>query len=417
MTLITDSAEVASLCRRLTRTEYVTVDTEFMRERTFWPKLCLVQLAGPTEAAAIDPLADDIDLDPVLRLLANKRVLKVLHGARQDIEIFYHLTGSIPTPLYDTQIAAMVCGFGDQVGYETLVSRLTSHRLDKSSRFTDWSARPLTAKQLNYALGDVIYLRDAYEALNKRIEGDDRAGWLEEEHAALTNVNSYSIDPSAAWQRLKPRSTDRRYLTVLRAAASWREDEAMRRDVPRNRVIRDEALTEIAAHPPTTVAALARIRGVTRGFAEGRSGKTLIAAIVEATALPPEEGPQPLKHVSLPRGLAPMVDLLRVLLKQRCEQHGVAQKLVANTQDLERVATGSTDVPALQGWRLRLFGEDALRVKRGQAALAVRGSEVHLVPVNGGGTVDMPAAAESEPRPRRRRRRPEAARNKPDSGI
>ncbi len=404
MTLITDSAGAASLCRRLARTEYVTVDTEFMRERTFWPKVCLIQLAGPTEAAAIDPLADGMDLDPVLKLLANKRVLKVMHGARQDIEIFFHLTGSIPAPLYDTQIAAMVCGFGDQVGYETLVSRLTPHRLDKTSRFTDWSARPLTAKQLNYALGDVIYLRDAYEALNERIAVADRAGWLEEELALLTNADAYRIDPAAAWQRLKPRSTDRRYLTVLQAVAAWREEEAMRRDVPRNRVIRDEALTEIAAHPPLSGAALARIRGVTRGFAEGRSGKSLLAAIVAATEIPPEEGPEPLKQVSIPRGLAPMVDLLRVLLKQRCEQHGVAQKLVANTHDLEQIAAGAQEVPALQGWRRHLFGEDALRLKRGTAALGVRGSEVHLVPVNGTGTVDLPRPRPAKPRQARRKR-------------
>ena len=404
MTLITDSAGVASLCRRLARTEYVTVDTEFMRERTFWPKLCLIQLAGPKEAVAVDPLADDIDLEPILRLLSNKRILKVMHGARQDIEIFYHLTGSIPAPLYDTQIAAMVCGFGDQVGYETLVSRLTPHRLDKTSRFTDWSARPLTPKQLNYALGDVIYLRDAYEALNERVAATDRAGWLEEELASLTDDNAYRIDPTAAWQRLKPRSTDRRYLMLLQAVAAWREEEAMRRDVPRNRVIRDEALTEIAAHPPTTGAALSRIRGVTRGFAEGRLGKSLLAAIITATERSPEDGPEPLKQISIPKGLAPTVDLLRVLLKQRCEQHGVAQKLVANTQDLERVATGARDVPALQGWRRQLFGEDALRLKQGKAALGVRGGEVHLVPVNGTGTVDMPTVS-ANPKPRKRRRR------------
>ncbi len=404
MTLITESADVASLCRRLARSEYVTVDTEFMRERTFWPKLCLIQLAGPKDAVAIDPLAEGIDLDPVLRLLANKRVLKVMHGARQDIEIFYHLAGSIPAPLYDTQIAAMVCGFGDQVGYETLVSRLTPHRLDKTSRFTDWSARPLTPKQLNYALGDVIYLRDAYEALNERVAATDRAGWLEEELALLTDVNAYRIDPTAAWQRLKPRSTDRRYLTILQAVAAWREDEAMRRDVPRNRVIRDEALTEIAAHPPTKAAALSRIRGVTRGFAEGRLGKSLLAAINAATERPPEEGPQPLKQMSLPKGLAPTVDLLRVLLKQRCEEHGVAQKLVANTQDLERVAAGAKDVPALQGWRRQLFGEDALRLKQGKAALSVRGGDVHLVPVNGAGAADLPAIP-AKPKPRKRRRR------------
>ena len=223
MTLIADSAELAALCKRLARADYITVDTEFMREKTFWAKLCLIQLAGPDDVAAIDPLAEGLDLKPFFGLLSNKKILKVVHGARQDIEIFYHLTGQIPLPLFDTQVAAMVCGFGDQVAYETLVSRLAHQHLDKTSRFTDWSLRPLTEKQLTYALGDVTYLRTVYEALRERIEADGRAAWLDEELATLTDPASYQLEPPTAWQRLKPRSTDRRYLAVLQSVAAWRK--------------------------------------------------------------------------------------------------------------------------------------------------------------------------------------------------
>ncbi len=415
MMIITETEELKAFCRKLGRADYVTVDTEFMREKTFWPKLCLVQLAGPNAAAAVDPLAAGIDLAPLFALMSNAKVMKVFHGARQDIEIFYHLTGKVPAPLFDTQIAAMVCGFGDQVGYETLVARLTGHRLDKTSRFTDWSLRPLTDKQLHYALGDVIYLREAYEALNQRIEADKRAPWLDEEAAALTDVNTYRIDPATAWQRLKPRSTDRRYLSVLRAIAAWRDETAMERDVPRNRVVRDESLTEMAAHPPRSKAALTRIRGVSKGFADGRMGETLIAAIEQAGALPLSEAPEPMPKDALPRGLGPVVDLLKVLLKQCCETHHVAQKLVASSADLEKIAADdNAPVRALAGWRRDIFGADALRLKHGKVSLAALHGQVTLLRVNADGAADAPAhtpsprqsmAKSSQGRSRSRRRR------------
>ncbi len=396
MMIITDTEELKAFCRKLSRADYVTVDTEFMREKTFWPKLCLVQLAGPNAAAAVDPLAPGIDLAPLFTLMSNAKVMKVFHGARQDIEIFYHLTGKVPVPLFDTQIAAMVCGFGDQVGYETLVARLTGHRLDKTSRFTDWSLRPLTEKQLHYALGDVIYLREAYEALSERIKADNRAAWLDEEAAALTDANSYRVDPATAWQRLKPRSTDRRYLSVLRAVAAWRDETAMERDVPRNRVVRDESLTEIAAHPPRTKAALTRIRGISKGFADGRMGETLIAAIEQADAQPLSDAPEPMPKDVLPRGLGPVVDLLKVLLKQCCETHHVAQKLVASTADLEKIAADdNAPVRALAGWRRDIFGADALRLKQGKVSLAARHGQVMLLPVNADGEAQIPANAPS----------------------
>lgn len=416
MTIIADNDALKAFCKKLSRAEYITVDTEFMREKTFWPNLCLVQLAGPegTGAAAVDPLAPDIDLAPMLNLLGNPKVLKVFHGARQDIEIFFHLTGKVPTPLFDTQIAAMVCGFGDQVGYETLVARLTGHRLDKTSRFTDWSLRPLTDKQLHYALGDVIYLREAYDALKTRIDADGRAAWLDQELASLTDEDSYRIDPASAWQRLKPRSTDRRYLSLLRAVAAWRETAAMERDVPRNRVLRDESLTEIAAHPPQSKAALGRVRGVSRGFAEGRMGDELLAAIDGAFDQPMGEAPQPIPKISLPRGLGPVVDLLKVLLKQRCELHHVAQKLVASTADLEQIAADDeAPVRALSGWRREIFGADAIRLKHGKVALGAVHGRVEILQVNGGtGEADVPPrqSRSSTPRPpgarRRRRRKP-----------
>ncbi len=413
MSILTDNTEIAAFCKRLARAEYVTVDTEFMREKTFWPILCLIQLAGPNEAAAIDPLVPDVDLTPLYTLLANRKVLKVVHGARQDIEIFFHLTGKVPTPLFDTQIAAMVCGFGDQVGYETLVARLTGHRLDKSSRFTDWSLRPLTEKQATYALGDVIYLREAYEQLRDRIAENGRAAWLDEEIDDLTATDSYRIDPVSAWHRLKPRSTDRRYLAILREVSAWRENEAMQRDIPRNRVLRDEALSEIAAHPPETRAALGRVRGVSRGFADGRAGEDLLNAVAAGQNLPIEDAPEPRPKVTLPRGLGPVVDLLKVLLKQRCEYHNVAQKLVASTADLERIAADDeAPVPTLQGWRREIFGADALALKHGRVALAASAGHVQLLQVNGAGAADRPAPAPSRsgqdrPPGRRRKRRRE----------
>ncbi len=410
MNLITENAEIRRFCESLRDAEFVTVDTEFIRDKTFWPQLCLVQIAGPDEAAAIDPIADGADLGPLLELLADPNILKVMHAARQDIEIFYHLNGKIPEPLFDTQVAAMVCGFGDQVGYETLIAKLTGAQLDKSSRFTDWAMRPLRDHQLAYAIGDVTHLREAYEKLRTRVEGDDRLGWIDEEMAVICNPDSYRVDPPSAWQRLKPRTGNRRFLAILQAVAAWREEQAMTRDLPRNRVIRDEALSEIAAHPPVDAKELSRIRGVSNGFADGVMGASLLKAVGTGQALPEDEAPELPPRVDIPRGLGPLTDLLKVLLKHKCEEHHVAQKLVANSSDLDQIAADDdADVAALHGWRREIFGDDALRLKHGELALAATGSHVRLVPVNLDGEAEVPPPPDTGPngsgRRRQRRRR------------
>lgn len=385
MTMISDTAALAAFCERLSDASFVTVDTEFMREKTYWPQLCLVQVAGPDEARAIDPLAPGIDLAPLFALMANPKVLKVFHAARQDVEIFLHLSGSVPTPLFDTQVAAMVCGFGDAVGYETLATQLARARIDKSMRFTDWAQRPLTERQLHYALSDVTHLRVAYEKLIKLLDKSGRLNWLDEEMNILSEPGTYRTDPWDAWRRLKPRSSSPRFLATLRELAAWREREAQERDLPRQRVIRDEALTEIAAHAPTTVADLARTRGLARSLAEGRLGAALLDAVGRAATLPESDCPQPPDRVDLPRGLAPVVDLLKVLLKMKCDEHDVAQKLVASSSDLEMIAADDeADVPALHGWRRHLFGDDALKLKHGRVALALaaNGKRLRLLPLD-----------------------------------
>lgn len=391
MNLITDNGDIRRFCESLRSAEFVTVDTEFIRDKTFWPKLCLVQLAGPEAAAAIDPLIEKVDLTPLLELLDDPAVLKVMHAARQDVEIFYHMNGRIPAPLFDTQVAAMVCGFGDQVGYETLIAKLTGAQLDKTSRFTDWAMRPLRDRQIAYALGDVTHLREAYEKLRVRVDADNRLGWLDEEMAMICAPESYRIEPSTAWLRLKPRKGSRRFLAVLQAVAAWREEQAMKRDLPRNRVIRDEALSEIAAHPPANAGELARIRGISRGFADGAMGASLLEAVARGLALPEGDAPELPPRVDIPRGLGPLTDLLKVLLKHKCEEHHVAQKLVASSSDLDRIAANDkADVPALHGWRREIFGDDALRLKHGELALAATGKHVRLVPVNPNGEAEAP---------------------------
>jgi ribonuclease D len=383
MSLITTTAALEDFTRRIAADAFITVDTEFMRERTFWPVLCLIQIAGADAAAAIDPLAPEIDLTPLWRVMADPAVLKVFHAARQDIEIFLHLTGSVPRPLFDTQAAAMVCGFGDSVSYETLIARLTGARLDKSSRFTDWSQRPLTDRQLAYALSDVTHLRPAYEQLSQKLQKSGRASWLDEEMALLTDPATYRLDPDEAWRRLKPRSDKPRFLGVLREVAAWREREAQRKDIPRSRVIKDEALLEIAAHAPATVDDLARTRGLGRAIAEGRYGTELMAAVEHALALPAGALPVAGPRTELPQGLAPIVDLLRVLLKMKSEDEDVAARLIAGSADLEAIAADDdADVPALKGWRRRIFGTAALDLKQGRIALAVAGKRVRLVPIN-----------------------------------
>jgi ribonuclease D len=382
MTFVSDSIELAELCARLAKEPYVAIDTEFMRDKTYYSKLCLVQLAGATDVAAVDPLADGIDLTPLYDLLANPDVLKVFHAARQDIEIFVHRMGTVPSPVFDTQIAGMVCGFGDAISYDRMVRALTGVKLDKTSRFTDWSHRPLSEHQLTYALADVIHLRPSYEALRDRLAKTDRSSWLDEEMATLTATSTYLTAPEDSWKRLKVRSTKPKFLVVLQALAAWRELEAQERDVPRNRVIRDDALVDIAAQAPTTTAELARSRAFNSDNAGGKTGSTILAAVKQALDSPKESWPKVEEKQEMPAGKQPVIDLLKVLLRLNCEDHDVAPKLVANADDLEAIAIDdNADVPALRGWRRKVFGEDALAVKAGRIAFAydAKAEKIELV--------------------------------------
>jgi len=381
-TLITTTDHVEAFCQRMRAEEFVTVDTEFMRERTYWPELCLVQIAGVTEVAVIDAMAEGIDLAPLGGLFADPAVTKVFHAARQDIEIFVLRFGDVPQPLFDTQIAAMVAGFGDQVGYDALVSALTGGNIDKAHRFSDWSVRPLSNAQITYAAADVTYLREVYTRLRQRLDQEGRMQWVAEEMAILNNPATYRTDPDTAWERLRPRSSNRRFLHVLKIAAAWREKEAQRVNIPRQRLIKDEALLEIAATAPANADALARIRGVSRGFAEGRSGLSLIEALATARALPETELPAASQQRDGARPSAALVALLKVMLAAKCEQHHVAPRLVASSDDIDRLALeDDPDIASLHGWRREVFGNDALLLKQGRVALGVDGRRVKFIPV------------------------------------
>jgi ribonuclease D len=343
-------------------------------------------VAGPEEAAAIDPLADGVDLAPLFELLRSLEVLKVFHAARQDLEIFHRLMGGeLPHPVFDTQVAAMVCGFGDQVSYETLVGKLAKARIDKSSRFTDWSLRPLSSRQIDYAIADVVHLVPVYRKLSARLQASGRADWLAEEMASLINPASYANDPLQAFRRLKSRGGRGRMLAVLRELAAWRERDAQIRDVPRAWVLRDEALLEIAHHTPTTVNELARTRGLARKLAESAVGEALLAAVRRGLAVPEAEWPEADLRRELPRGVAAVADLLKVLLKMKCEEADVAQRLVASSEEVELIAALGEDanVSALHGWRRQVFGEDALKIRAGDLAIAIRGRKLSLVPTSG----------------------------------
>ena len=305
MTLIRDSSELEAVCNRLSSEPYVAIDTEFMREKTYFSKLCLVQIAGKTDVVAIDPLAQGIDLSPLDRLMANPNVLKVFHAARQDVEIFFHRNGTVPAPLFDTQIAGMVCGFGDAISYDRMVRALTGVKLDKTSRFTDWSHRPLSDQQIDYALSDVIHLRPAYEKLRARLERTGRLNWLDEEMGVLTSEDTYQTDPQQAWRRLKVRSTKAKFLVVLQALAAWREREAQERDVPRNRVLRDDALIDVAAQTPTTPAELSRSRAFNKDSANGRTGQAILEAVTQALETPKADWPTLPERTELPSGKQP----------------------------------------------------------------------------------------------------------------
>lgn len=371
MTLITDTDSLAAVCARIAAEPYVAIDTEFLRDKTYYSKLCLVQLAGERDVVAIDTLAPDIDLAPLYDLMANQSVLKVFHAARQDVEIFVQMMGSVPAPMFDTQIAGMVCGFGDAVSYDRLVRALTGVQIDKTSRFTDWSHRPLSDQQIDYALADVIHLRPSYERLAKRLAKTQRSGWLEEEMSVLTDQATYTTEPGDAWRRLKPRSTKPKFLAVLRELAAWREVEAQSRDVPRSRVLRDDALVDIAAQAPGTPDELSRSRSFNRDSATGKTGKAILEAVKKALDAPRETWPQVQDQRERPQGRQPVAELLRVLLKVQCEAHDVAPKLVASADDLDEIAgNDDADVPALRGWRREVFGDAALAVKHGRLAFA-----------------------------------------------
>jgi len=376
---------LAALIGELSGATYLALDTEFLRDQTYYPKLCLIQVAAPEingggVEAIIDPLAPGIDLAPFYDLLKRSDIVKVLHAARQDIEIFYLQGGVLPNPLFDTQIAAMVCGFGDAASYETLARRIAHVEIDKSARFTDWSHRPLSKRQLEYALADVTHLRVIYEWMKARLEKTGRISWVAEEVAALQDPALYRLDPEMAWKRLKPRSSSKRFLATLAGIAAWREREAQARDIPRGRVLKEEALTEIAAHPPETPEALERIRAVPKGFANSRLGKGLMDALaVAATAAPPEGAPTPPpRRRREPSSAA--IDLLKTLLRLRAEAAGVAPRLIANAEDIERLAAEEDDgVAALTGWRAEVFGNDAKLLRRGDLAIALENGEAVVV--------------------------------------
>jgi len=385
MRIVETTADLETLCAELARGDYVALDTEFMRDQTYWPKLCLIQAANAEVEAIIDPVAD-IDLAPFHKLLANKKVVKVFHASRQDIEIFFHQGHVIPDPLFDTQIAAMVCGFGEAASYETLARRIAHVEIDKSARFTDWSKRPLSKRQLEYALGDVTHLRVIYEHLAGELDKTGRAGWVAEELGVLTNPRTYRLEPAEAWRRLKARSTNKRFLTVLVSLAAWREREAQARNVPRARILRDEALLEIAAHPPPTSEALAEIRALPRGYAASRQGKDLWSAITAGLEAPPPDDltmDEPRRKGREPSPAA--LDLLKTLLRLRANEYGVAPRLVANADDLERLAAGDDDgIAALTGWRAEVFGNDARSLREGRLAIALERGEAVVIEADAG---------------------------------
>ncbi len=379
MNLITTTADLAAACERMSRHNFVTVDTEFLRETTYYPLLCVAQMAIADEAVVIDALAEGLDLTPFFKLMANEGVLKVFHAARQDIEIVWHQAKLIPHPVFDTQVAAMVLGYGESISYEQLVQRITGDAIDKSSRFTDWSRRPLSAAQVNYAMSDVTHLREVFLSLSADLQRRGRSEWVGEEMEVLTSPDTYRADPEIAWERLKTRVRKPRELSVLIEVAAWREREAQSRDVPRGRVLKDEAIGGIAIHAPTTTERLASLRSLPRGFERSKWGTEIIDAVKRGLARNPAELPRLDKPRQGANGSA-TVELLKVLLRMASEQHGVAAKVIATVEDLERIALDDrADVAALHGWRREMFGEQAIALKRGRLALAVEKGRVVAV--------------------------------------
>ncbi|MBO0128104.1 MULTISPECIES: ribonuclease D [Rhizobium/Agrobacterium group] len=383
--MIETTAALAEACTELAKSEFITIDTEFLRETTFWPELCLVQMASPTLEVLVDPLAKGLDLTPLFELMANPAVVKVFHAARQDIEIIYHLGGLIPHPIFDTQVAAMVCGFGDSISYDQLVQKIKNVQIDKSSRFTDWSRRPLTEKQLDYALADVTHLRDVYLSLKAQLEREGRSLWLTEEMDILESRDTYDMHPDDAWLRLKSRLRKPTELAILKFVAAWREREARSRNVPRSRVLKDDAIFEIAQQQPKDAEALSRLRTIPKGWERSASGTAIVETVNAALALPKEEMPKAPRHSHAPEGSGAAVELLKVLLKLTADKHGVAAKVIANSDDLDKIAAEGENatVAALTGWRRELFGDVALKLINGEVALRFAGKKVEAVEVSG----------------------------------
>ncbi len=383
MKTLTTTQDLADFCTEAAKHDYVTVDTEFLRERTYYSKLCLIQLAMPgkddSNAVLVDPLENDLSLEPLYALFRDTSVVKVFHAARQDLEIFYVDAGVIPTPLFDTQVAAMVCGFGDQAGYETLVRKIAKQQLDKSSRFTDWSRRPLTEAQKKYALADVTHLRQIYEFLAKKLKDTGRAAWVEEELQSLTNGETYVVKPDEAWKRVKTRNTSAKFLAIVRELARFREAHAQSRNIPRNRVFKDDALVELASTKPMSHKDLSRSRLLLREARKGDVADGILQAVEAGMNCPPQDMPKPDQSREKLQVNPALADLLRVLLKAKTESYGVASKLIASAADLDALSAGLRDVPALRGWRNDVFGQDAMRLCDGEIALAAKGGAIKTI--------------------------------------
>lgn len=385
MKTITQTEDLRQFCEAAAQYPYVTVDTEFLRERTYYSKLCLVQLAysgdGDTDAVLVDPLADGLSLEPLYELFRNTSVVKVFHAARQDLEIFWVDAQVFPEPLFDTQVAAMVCGFGEQVGYETLVRKIVKQGLDKTSRFTDWSRRPLTDAQKTYALADVTYLRKIYEDLRDQLEANGRAHWLGEELKVLTDSATYDVQPNDAWKRIKTRTHSGRFLAIVRALAAFRESYAQNNNIPRNRVFKDDALVEVASTKPKNMSDLSGSRLLLREARKGAIADGILKAVASGLDCPADQLPQSSRGKDNLQVNPALADLLRVLLKAKSEDAGVAAKLIAPTADLDMIAAGERDVPALSGWRKEVFGADALRLCEGEIALTAKGQSVQVIDI------------------------------------
>ncbi len=399
MQIVTNTKDLDATCQHLAKAEFVTVDTEFLRETTFWPELCLIQCATPKsnggDCYIIDPLAKGIDLTPFFELMANPDVVKVFHAARQDIEIIHKLGNLIPHPVFDTQVAAMVCGFGESVSYDQLVFKICGQRVDKSSRFTDWRQRPLTNKQLDYAIADVTFLRKVYQSLKANLEEQGRWNWVSEEMEILTSTNTYLMPPEKAWTRLKLRVRKPRDLLMLQKLAEWREKEAQNNNVPRGRIIKDEAIYEIAGNPPKSFSDLDRYRGLSRGFDKSRWGDSIVAISQAVLDTPKDQLPSLPKPKQTPEGCTAATEMLKLLLKLIAEQNGVAAKVIATVDELEKIAADDdADVMALKGWRRELFGDRALRLKHGEIAISYRDRRIRIVDLTKEGGTGVGIAAE-----------------------